>query len=73
MTVLAHGWAPQLREVNLRPGLPPQDFRMAAGKLIRLRIVDAAGKPVPKAYISIRGWKGSKSLQSDHNPRANAL
>ncbi|HEY7312793.1 MAG TPA: sigma-70 family RNA polymerase sigma factor [Gemmataceae bacterium] len=68
LTVIATSWAPQLRKVNLRPGMPPQDFRMAAGKPIRLRIVDAAGKPVPKAYVSILGWKGSKSLRSNHNP-----
>ena len=41
---------------------------MAAGKTIRLRIVDVAGKPIPKAYVSIAGWKGGKSLQSYHNP-----
>jgi uncharacterized GH25 family protein len=68
LTVMAPGWAPQLRRVQLRDGLPPQDFRMAPGKPIRLRIVDAAGKPVPPAYVSILGWKGSKSIQSSHNP-----
>ncbi len=68
LTVIAPGWAPQLRKVNLWSGLPPQDFRMAPGKPIRLRIVDAAGKPVPNAFVSLTGWKGSKSLQSMHNP-----
>jgi RNA polymerase sigma factor (sigma-70 family) len=68
LTVIARGWAPQLRKVNLRAGLPPQDFRMAPGKPIRLRIVDAAGKPVPRAWVSLTGWKGSKSIWSDHNP-----
>jgi RNA polymerase sigma factor (sigma-70 family) len=68
LTVIAPGWAPQMRKVNLQAGLPPQDFRMAAGKPIRLRIVDTAGKPVPNAYVSILSWKGSKSLQSMHNP-----
>lgn len=53
LTVIAHGWAPQLRKVSLRADLPQQDFRMAAGKPIRLRIVDAAGKPVPKAYFTL--------------------
>jgi thiol-disulfide isomerase/thioredoxin len=68
LTVIAHDWMPQLCRIKLQAGLPPQDFRMAPGKPIRLRIVDAAGKPLPKAYVGIRGWKGSKSLQSDHNP-----
>ena len=68
LTVVAHGWAPQLRKVNLRAGLPPQDFRLEPGKTIRLRIVDVAGKPIPKAYVSIAGWKGGKSLQSNTTP-----
>jgi RNA polymerase sigma factor (sigma-70 family) len=68
LTVIAPGWAPQLRKVTLRDGLPPQDFRMGPGKPIRLRVVDAAGKPVPGAYVQITGWKGSESLQSMHNP-----
>src|SRR5207247_1349426 len=37
LTVMAPGWAPQLRRVKLRDGLPPQDFRMEPGKPIRLR------------------------------------
>jgi uncharacterized GH25 family protein/thiol-disulfide isomerase/thioredoxin len=68
LTVMAPGWAPQFRKLNLQAGLPPQDFRMAPGKPIRLRIVDAAGKPVPNASISLVGWKGSQSIQSSHNP-----
>jgi thiol-disulfide isomerase/thioredoxin/protocatechuate 3,4-dioxygenase beta subunit len=68
LTVLAAGWAPQLRKVALKPGLPPQDFRMGPGKPIRLRIVDGAGKPVPHAYVSLLEWKRSKSIQSMHNP-----
>lgn len=68
LTVIAPGWAPQLRHVKLLPRMPPQDFRMVAGKPIRLRIVDAAGRPVPNAFVGIQGWKGSKSLYWDHNP-----
>jgi uncharacterized GH25 family protein/thiol-disulfide isomerase/thioredoxin len=68
LTVIAPGWAPQLRKVNLQAGLPPQDFRMGPGKPIRLRVVDAAGKPVPRASVYLMEWKGSKSIYSDHNP-----
>ena len=41
---------------------------MQAGKPIRLRIVDGAGKPVPNADVDILEWNGSKSIQSSHNP-----
>src|SRR5581483_7982523 len=68
LTVIAPGFAPQLRKVELKPDLPEQDFRMAAGKPVRLRIVDADGKPIPKASVWLHEWKGSKSIYSDHNP-----
>ncbi len=68
ITVIAPGFAPQLRKLNLQAGLPPQDFRMEPGKLIRLRVVDASGKPLPKASVHILGWRGSESLDSMHNP-----
>jgi RNA polymerase sigma factor (sigma-70 family) len=68
LTVLAPGWAPQLRKVDLRPGLPPQDFRLGPGKPARLRVVGATGRPVPRASVFLMEWKGSKSIYSDHNP-----
>jgi RNA polymerase sigma factor (sigma-70 family) len=68
LTVMAPGFAPQLRKVELKLDLPDQDFRMAAGKPVRLRITDADGKPIPKAYVYLHEWNGSKSIYSDHNP-----
>jgi thiol-disulfide isomerase/thioredoxin len=68
LTVVAPGFAPQLRKVDLKSGLPDQDFRMAAGKPVRLRIVDGAGKPVPAAVVWLEEWKRSKSIQTQHNP-----
>jgi RNA polymerase sigma factor (sigma-70 family) len=68
LTVIAAGWAPQLRKVNLQAGLPPQNFKMAPGKPIRLRVVNGAGKPIAKADVSIVEWRGSESLESMHNP-----
>jgi RNA polymerase sigma factor (sigma-70 family) len=68
LTVIAPGWAPQMRRLKLQAELPPQDFHMAPGKPIRLRIVDSARKPVPNAFVHILSWKGSQSLYWDHNP-----
>ncbi|HLN30149.1 MAG TPA: sigma-70 family RNA polymerase sigma factor [Gemmataceae bacterium] len=70
LTVIAPGWAPQLRKVELKAGPPPQDFHMAPGKPLRLRIVDATGRPVPNAYVSIMEWKGSESLHNVRETRA---
>ena len=68
LTVLAPGFAPQLRKVDLRTDLPPQDFHLRPGKPVGLRIVDGVGKPVPRASVALREWQGSKSITSDHNP-----
>ncbi len=68
ITVFAPGRAPQFRTVELKPDLPAQDFRMTDGKPVRLRIVDSAGKPVPKASVALLEWKGSKSIASHRNP-----
>jgi RNA polymerase sigma factor (sigma-70 family) len=68
LTVIARGLAPQLRKLKLEPGLPSQDFYMQAGKAVRLRVLDASGKPVSGAYVSLLEWNGSKSIQSSHNP-----
>jgi RNA polymerase sigma factor (sigma-70 family) len=68
LTAMAPGCAPQMRKVDVRAGLPPQDFHLRPGKTIRLRVVDAAGKPVPGASVYLLEWKGSKSIQTNHNP-----
>ena len=68
LTVMAPGLAPQMREVDLQVDGPPQDFRMRTGKTIRMRFVDATGKPVPKVSISLMSWRGSEAIQSMHNP-----
>jgi len=68
LTVIAAGWAPQMRKVDLRDGVPEQDFRLEPGKPVRLKIVDGTGKPVPSASVWLHEWKGSKSINSDHDP-----
>jgi uncharacterized GH25 family protein/thiol-disulfide isomerase/thioredoxin len=68
LTVIVPGWAPQMRRVKLRPGLPPQDFRLEPGKPLRLRIVDTEGKPMPRASVQVDGWMGKKSLHNHDHP-----
>jgi beta-lactamase regulating signal transducer with metallopeptidase domain/uncharacterized GH25 family protein/thiol-disulfide isomerase/thioredoxin len=68
LTVIAPGFAPQLRSIEMKTGLPPQDFQMQPGKLAELRFVDASGKPVPNVLANLLSWKGSKSVFYQHNP-----
>ncbi|WP_406697917.1 M56 family metallopeptidase [Singulisphaera sp. Ch08] len=68
LTVVAPGWAPQMRRVNLQHEPPQQDFRMEPGKAIRLRIIDSAGESIPKANVRLIGWQGTDSLRNTAHP-----
>jgi RNA polymerase sigma factor (sigma-70 family) len=61
LTVFAAGWAPQLRKLEVKPDLAVQDFHLAKGKPIKLRILDSSGKLVSKADIS-PWWKSGESI-----------
>ena len=62
LTVLAPGWAPQQRRVDLKAGMPSADFTMQPGKPIQLRFVDAQGKAIPAVTVQIESWRGGKSI-----------
>ncbi|HWE38822.1 MAG TPA: M56 family metallopeptidase, partial [Isosphaeraceae bacterium] len=62
VTVQADGLAPQLREVNIGEGTAPLDFRLEAGSIIRVRILDRARKPVEGAFVFAQGWRAYHSL-----------
>ena len=68
LTVMAPNVAPQLRRIDARPGLPSQDFQMKPGKTAEVRFVDLAGEAVPGVHVDLREWKGSKSIQTSHDP-----
>lgn len=68
VTVLAPGFAPQLRKVDLTQGPSEQDFRMVKGRPTKVKFVDEAGKPVPNVRVYLKEWMGIKSIQTDNNP-----
>ncbi len=53
VTVEADGYAPQWRHINLGPDpqARSQEFRLKAGRSVRGRVVDEAGKPVGGACV----------------------
>lgn len=69
LTIIAPGFAPQLRKISVQKGLPPQDFQMALGKPVQLRFVDTAGKPIPRVYVQIKNWRGGESLCNIRHPK----
>lgn len=50
----ASGYAPTTREVELTADSEPFRLTLAAGRLLRLRVVDNRGSPVPQAEIWLR-------------------
>ena len=50
--VQARGFAPEERVVQAAPGLAPVEFRLKRGEIVRGRVVDEEGNPIPNASIS---------------------
>jgi len=72
ITVVAKGWAPALRKVEISRTMQPCDFKLKAGHTVRIRFVDVAGKAVPNVYVSVQGWRGLESLYNrDHSSLMN--
>jgi thiol-disulfide isomerase/thioredoxin/protocatechuate 3,4-dioxygenase beta subunit len=68
ITVVAPGFAPQQRDVEISHGLQDVDFQLENGHPLKIRITDAAGKPLPKAYARIEEWRGTEALYSHVHP-----
>ena len=47
ITVVAPGWMPVQKKVDLQPGLKPVDFRLEPGKELRIRFIDRLGTADP--------------------------
>ena len=70
ITVLAPGFAPEQREVELSHGAATCDFKLELGNPIRIEIVDTRGNPVPNATVSFvrDGWRGTTAIyNNDHS------
>lgn len=68
LTVMAEGWAPDLRKITITRENPKFDFRLKAGKTLRIRFEDDSGKPIPGVGVLIEGWRGGKSLYNQKHP-----
>lgn len=56
----ARGRAFELKEVRVAANLGPVDFTLSPGGTIRVRVLDSAGKPVPRARIFFQRWRGAQ-------------
>lgn len=64
ITVVARGHRPERRDVNLAAGPRVEDFRLAAGVPLRVKVVDEAGQPVPRVTFAIESWRGSQAMRN---------
>mgnify|MGYP003735806137 CR=1 FL=1 len=63
LTVQAHGFAPDLKVVNVKPDMAPVEFALEAPRTIRGRVVDKNGNPVAGAGVSADTWRGYRTLE----------
>jgi beta-lactamase regulating signal transducer with metallopeptidase domain len=67
IVVSAKDRATDMKELNIQSGMAPVDFQMKPGGTVRIRVLDATGKPVPKARIFFQRWRGRFSyFEFDH-------
>ncbi len=60
--VRAKGWAPVLDFADLLSGVATRELIAERGRPLRVRVVDAAGEPLPGAWIRVEAWRGLEGL-----------
>lgn len=61
LTVVAVGHAPAMRELTAAVGAREENFRLEAGHVLKVRVIDQSGQPV-KTNFRIETWRGKKSI-----------
>jgi len=62
VTVKADKHAPDLKQFTVAAKNEPLEFRLEAGKTLKGRVVDAAGKPVAGVTLYADTWRGNRTL-----------
>lgn len=68
VTVVAVGWAPDQREIDLAGEPPEGDFTLTPGVPLRLQFVDENGDAVRGVAVGITRWRGGKALYNHRHP-----
>lgn len=70
ITVLAPGFAPEQKEVDISESTPSCDFQLQPGNPIRIEIIDSAGNAIPNAIVSIAGnsWRRTSAIYNTNHP-----
>lgn len=59
-TIQAAGYAPDLKTVFIKAGMPPVEIRLEPGRVITGSVTDLAGKPIEGAGISAENWRKNR-------------
>jgi RNA polymerase sigma factor (sigma-70 family) len=62
LTIQAPGHAPDLKKVDVRPGLAPIASRLEKGRMIRGHVVNRKGEPLAGASVSVDFWREHQTL-----------
>jgi len=69
LTVVARGWAPDLRQINVHGELGPVDFQLRKGRTLRVRVADKDGNRLPGVWVAPDTWRSHRSLTGLGVPR----
>ncbi len=58
ITVIAPGYMPEQRTVNVESSMDDLRFELRPGKRLVVKVVDREGKPIPQAYFHVGSWSG---------------
>jgi peroxiredoxin/protocatechuate 3,4-dioxygenase beta subunit len=65
LTVQAESYAPELKEINVRRGMTPVEFRLELARTIRGRVVDSNDNPIEDVEVSLDSWQGRGTIKWD--------
>jgi protocatechuate 3,4-dioxygenase beta subunit len=69
LTVVASGWAPDLRHISVAKALGPVDFQLKKGRMLRVRVVDKDGKGIAGVWLAPDTWRSHRTLTGLGVPR----
>ncbi len=68
VTVMAPGWAPQTRLIDIHPMMEAVDFELEPGQRLSILVVDQDDNPIPGAWVGIQEWQGVESIYNYQHP-----
>jgi RNA polymerase sigma factor (sigma-70 family) len=63
ITITADHFAPQRIPVQMASNTAPLAVQLKPGALLRLRVLDEAGSPLPNARVGLERWQGPNTLE----------